>query len=121
MIERRHNTPSLLAAIGALLCAGSIGLAAYAAHGVADPGAQEALRSACLYGFGHGIALAALAPGARQALARWALRLLLLGTLLFSGSIVLHHLAGMASGVAPAGGVAMMLAWLLWAVSALRR
>jgi uncharacterized membrane protein YgdD (TMEM256/DUF423 family) len=121
MIEGRHATVSPLAAIGAVLCAASIGLAAYAAHGVSDPKAQASLQSACLYAFGHGIALTALAPRARQALAQWALRLLLVGTLLFSGSIVLHVQAGIVSGVAPAGGVAMMLAWLLWAVSALRR
>ncbi|SEK79080.1 Uncharacterized membrane protein YgdD, TMEM256/DUF423 family [Pseudoxanthomonas sp. GM95] len=121
MLEGRHPPVSPLAAVGAVLCAVSIGLAAYAAHGVSDPKAQAALQNACLYAFGHGIALAALAPRARQALALWALRLLLLGTLLFSGSIALHHLAGIATGVAPAGGVTMMLAWLLWAVSALRR
>lgn len=121
MLEARHPPVSPLAAVGAVLCAVSIGLAAYAAHGVADAKAQAALQNACLYAFGHGIALAALAPRARRALAQWALRLLLIGTLLFSGSIALHHLAGISSGVAPAGGVAMMLAWLLWAISALRR
>lgn len=119
MILFRSPVPSPLAAIGAVLCALSIGLAAYAAHGVAD--AKAALQSACLYGFGHGIALAALAPRARRALGQWALRLLLIGTLLFSGSIAAHHLAGVSSGLAPAGGVAMMLAWLLWAVDVLRR
>ncbi|MET1024629.1 MAG: DUF423 domain-containing protein [Pseudoxanthomonas sp.] len=121
MLETRHPSASPLAAAGAVLCALSIGLAAYAAHGVADGTAQSAVKDACLYAFGHGIALTALAPRARHALARWALRLLLVGTLLFSGSIALHHLAGISSGVAPAGGVAMMLAWLLWAISALRR
>ncbi|MDQ1118389.1 MULTISPECIES: DUF423 domain-containing protein [Pseudoxanthomonas] len=121
MILLRSPVPSPLAAIGAVLCALSIGLAAYAAHGVADAKAQAALQSACLYGFGHGIALAALAPRARRALGQWALRLLLVGTLLFSGSIAAHHLAGVSSGLAPAGGVAMMLAWLLWAVDVLRR
>lgn len=121
MIERRHDPVSPLAALGALLCAVSIGLAAYAAHGVSDPKAQASLHSACLYAFGHGIALAALAPRARQALAQWALRLLLVGTLVFSGSIAMHVLAGIVTGAAPVGGVAMMLAWLLWAVSTLRR
>jgi len=121
MIEVRHPPVSPLAAMGAVLCAVSIGLAAYAAHGVTDPKVQASLQSACLYGFGHGIALAALAPRARRALAQWSLRLLLVGTLLFSGSIALHHLAGIASGLAPSGGMAMMLAWLLWAASALRR
>ncbi|PZP62364.1 MULTISPECIES: DUF423 domain-containing protein [Pseudoxanthomonas] len=121
MILLRSPVPSPLAAIGAVLCALAIGLAAYAAHGVADARAQAALQSACLYGFGHGIALTALAPRARRALGRWALRLLLVGTLLFSGSIAAHHLAGISSGLAPAGGVAMMLAWLLWAVDVLRR
>lgn len=117
----RSSVPSPLAAIGAVLCALSIGLAAYAAHGVADAKAQAALQSACLYAFGHGVALAALAPRAKRALGQWSLRLLLVGTMLFSGSIALHHLAGIANGLAPSGGVAMMLAWLLWAADALRR
>lgn len=120
MIERRTSVVSPLAASGAVLCAVAIGLSAYAAHGVPDPKVQAALQSACLYAFGHGIALAALAPRARRALGQWALRLLLVGTLAFSGSIALHHLAGASSALAPAGGVAMMLAWLLWAIDALR-
>jgi len=60
--ERRARKPSLLACLGALLAAASIGLSAYAAHGVADPLAQQHLNMAALYAFAHGAVLLALGP-----------------------------------------------------------
>ena len=54
-----------LAAAGAVLAALSVALSAYAAH-VADPAAQSRLQMAALFAFGHGIALAALAPRAAR-------------------------------------------------------
>jgi uncharacterized membrane protein YgdD (TMEM256/DUF423 family) len=74
-----------------------------------------------VFAFGHGIALAALAPRAANALAVIALAGLLLGTLLFSGSLVGAHAVGMPTSLAPFGGGLMILAWLLWAVDAGRR
>lgn len=120
-LVRSRSVPAPSAAFGALLCALSIGLAAYAAHGVADAKAQSFLNTACLYAFGNGVSLAALAPRAARALGRWALRLLLVGTLAFSGSLALNVLAGTPTTLAPAGGMAMILAWLLWAIDTLRR
>ena len=57
------------AAAGAVLAALSIGLSAYAAHGVDDAHARANLQTACLHAFGHGIALAALWPRAARRLA----------------------------------------------------
>ncbi|UNK50490.1 DUF423 domain-containing protein [Lysobacter sp. S4-A87] len=110
----------LLTATGAVLAALSVALSAYAAHAV-DAGAQHRLYSAALFAFGHGIALVALAPHLRRKLTLVAVSALLLGTLLFSGSLAAAVLFGTATALAPFGGSLMILAWLLYAADALRR
>ena len=77
----------VLPASGAVMAAIAVALSAYVAH-VVDPAAQARLQPAALFAFGHGIALAALGPLAVRWSARLALMGLLLGTLLFSGSLV---------------------------------
>ena len=119
--DRRQRKPSLIAFSGALLAAIAVALGAYASHGVADALAQANLLTASLYAFGHGIALAALAAGTTRTLGRLALYVLLVGTLLFSGSLALNALAQMTSKLAPIGGISLMLGWVLWALDALRR
>lgn len=119
--ERRQRKPSLLAFSGALLAAIGVALGAYAAHGVADPAAQASLQTAVLYAFGHGVALAALAAGTSRSFGRAGLYLLLLGTLLFSGSLVLSALTEFGGKLAPVGGMSLILGWLVWAVDAVRR
>lgn len=109
-----------LAATGGVLAAAAVALFAYAAH-TADPSARASLHSAALFVFCHGIALAALAPRTGRRLAVVALGGLLLGTLLFSGSIVGSHVFGTPTSLAPLGGGLMILSWLLWAVDATRR
>jgi uncharacterized membrane protein YgdD (TMEM256/DUF423 family) len=122
LTDRRSRKPSLLACIGGLLAAAAIGLAAYAAHGVADDAlVQSRLQTAALYGFGHGVALAVLGLGAERLLAKLSLWLLLLGTLAFSGSLVGGALWHWSTGLAPVGGVTMMLGWVVYALNALRR
>ena len=109
------------AAAGAVLAALSIGLSAYAAHGLEDAHARSSVQTACMYAFGHGVALAALWPRAGTRLARAALWVLLSGTVLFCGSLVGGALAGWPTRLAPSGGMLMMAGWLGWAVSLLRR
>src|SRR5690606_27912621 len=108
------------AATGAVLAALAIGLSAYASHGVEDPHARSNLQTAALHAFGHGVALAALWPRAAGRLAKAALLAVLLGTLLFAGSLAGGALAGLPTRRAPAGGMRMMAGWLAWAVSVLR-
>ncbi|HEY5850819.1 MAG TPA: DUF423 domain-containing protein [Lysobacter sp.] len=110
----------LLTASGAVLAALSVALAAYAAHAV-DSGAQHRLYTAALFAFGHGIALAALVPHLRRRLALVALSALLLGTLLFSGSLAAAVFFGTATTMSPLGGSLMIASWLLYAADALRR
>ena len=119
--DRRQRKPSLLAFSGALLAATAVALGAYSAHGAADAQVQSNLQTAALYAFGHGIALAALAAGTTRSLGRAGLGLLLLGTLLFSGSLVLAVLAHASTRFAPFGGLCLILGWLLWALDAMRR
>lgn len=119
--DRRQRKPSFLAFSGGLLAAVAVALGAYASHGVADAQAQANLQTASLYAFGHGIALAALAAGTTRTLGRVALYLLLLGTLLFAGSLALSAMAGLSGKLAPFGGISLILGWVLWALDALRR
>ena len=120
--DRRQRKPSLLAFAGALLAGLAVALGAYASHGVTDPQAQSNLQTATLYAFGHGVALAALAAGTTRSLGKAGLYLLLLGTLLFSGSLALVALGQLHSTrLAPVGGISLILGWVLWAADALRR
>lgn len=109
-----------LAASGAALAAAGVALSAYAAH-AADPAAHMRLASAALFALIHGAALAALSRQTRRGFGLSALVLLLLGTLLFSGTLVAAHLFALPTGAAPFGGMMMILGWLLYAADALRR
>ena len=96
-------------------------LAAYAAHAGLGDKAQGSLQHASLFAFGHGVALAALAPLAVRRWAWFGLLGIALGTLLFSGSLVLGALLGISTGMAPFGGILMILGWLLHAIGQWRR
>lgn len=82
--------------------------------------------------FGHGLALAMLAPirlaSTRPAsakpsltLCRLALSALYLGVLLFSGSIVFNVLAQWPTTLAPLGGMLLIGGWLALAIDFARR
>lgn len=120
-IDRRSRKPSPLASLGALLAAVAVGLSAYAAHGVADAGAQSHLYMAALFAFGHGLALAALAPQTERLFGKAGLLLLLAGTVLFSGSLAGEVLRHWPTALAPVGGTLLMIGWVVWALDALRR
>ena len=107
-----------LAAIGGLV---AVAVGAFAAHGVADPGAKELLKTGATYGFMHTLATFACATfmqvGARRA--RFAPAFFLTGVVLFSGS--LYALAFGAprwvGAVTPIGGLSFLAGWavLAWA------
>lgn len=108
-----------LRAAGALLAGASVALAAYASH-AGNPATRGNLEIAALFGFGHGIALAALARGTLSRLASAGLAMLLSGTLLFGGALLGKALAGTTSAPAPIGGMLMIGGWLVLAAAALR-
>lgn len=120
-LERRARKPSLLACFGGLLAATAVGLSAYASHGIADPLAQSHVTTAALYAFGHGVALGVLGPTQQNSVGKLALYVLLIGTLLFSGSLVAGALWKLSTQLAPVGGTALMLGWLAYGLNALRR
>lgn len=106
----------------ALLGLTAVALGAIAAHAIAEAQAAQALERASLYQLIHALAIlyATGLPGKAGLLAR---SLLLIGIVLFCGSIELKYLFSMAQAtvVAPTGGVALMLGWLMLGVSALTR
>jgi uncharacterized membrane protein YgdD (TMEM256/DUF423 family) len=111
--------PAWLAALGAIYAAAAIALAAYASH-AADAG-QEHLLLAAAMAFGHGVALAALSPGASGGFVRVALAAMAVGTLLFCGSLAGKALWGWPATLAPFGGSLLIAAWLALAMAQLRR
>lgn len=114
-----QHAPSWLAACGGLLAAAAVALSAYAAHGV-SAAAQPHLQLAAVFGFGHGVALAALARGPLRRLALGALLMLLAGVILFAGGLAAEHALQVPAHTAPFGGSLLIGGWLLYAVDAWR-
>ncbi len=121
LTERQMHRRFWLASSGSVLAGLSVALAAYAAHASLGDKAQGNLQQAALFAFGHGVALAALAPLAVRRLAWLGLLSIAIGTLLFSGSLVLGALFGISTGAAPFGGMLMISGWLLHAIGQWRR
>lgn len=94
-------------------------LAAYASHGL-EGQPRSWLLQAAAFGFGHGLALAALAPLAVRRNALAALAMLLAGSLLFCGSLAGAALAGLPTLLAPFGGGLLIAGWLLHGLDRLR-
>lgn len=109
-----------LIAIGAVFAALSVALAAYAAHMTGDI-ARTNVQTAAIFGFGHGVAVAALAQRINGRLQWVALVGLLLGALLFGVALVAKSIFNVPLGMAPWGGSAMILSWLLYALTALKK
>ncbi|MDH5824096.1 DUF423 domain-containing protein [Luteimonas sp. RD2P54] len=111
---------SPLAAAGAAAAAMAVGLSAWAAHGL-EGADQVRMQTAALYAFGHGVALAALAPRRRGRAGSAALALLLAGVSLFCGSLAGAVLFRWPTPAAPLGGMLMIAGWLLLAADFLRQ
>ena len=118
----QQGTPSLWVVLAALLGLTAVALGAIAAHALSDPHAALAVERASLYQLIHAVVLlyAANLPGKFAAAARI---LLLIGILGFCGAIELKYLFSLPrlGLVAPAGGITLMLGWLMLAASALWR
>ena len=97
------------------VAAGAIG-----AHAVAEPALAVLAERASLYQLIHAAVLLAIAPlpGRAITLAKVAL---LAGSILFCGSLYGKALLGWPATLAPAGGMALLLGWLLLALSGMRR
>jgi uncharacterized membrane protein YgdD (TMEM256/DUF423 family) len=107
------------AAFGALACGAAVALSALAMH-AADGHDRLRLGLAAAMAFAHGLALVAIAARVSR-LATVARGGFAAGIALFCGSLVGAALQGWPTSLAPAGGVALMLAWAILAVDFLRR
>jgi uncharacterized membrane protein YgdD (TMEM256/DUF423 family) len=115
-----HFNHRALVAAGAIFASAGVGLSAYAAH-VTEGANQTSLQSAALFALAHGIALAALSRQTPHRLGMFALSMLAIGVMLFSGSLVAAHFFATPTRLAPMGGSLLVLGWLLYAADALRR
>jgi uncharacterized membrane protein YgdD (TMEM256/DUF423 family) len=109
--------------LGALAGFGAVAMAAFAAHGIADPSAVRIVSSGVQMQGWHALALLGVGLWAPRGgrLANAAGAAFAVGLILFCGSVYALGLAGMSWGVlAPTGGVVLMLGWLLLGASALR-
>ena len=112
----------LWAPTGAVLALSAVALGAAGSHGVVmDEHAHSLFETASRYHFYHAVALVltGLAMGhARASLAHAAGMAFLFGTVLFCGSLYLRAFGTMTpSFMAPIGGTALMLGWLLLALA----
>jgi len=99
----------------------AVALGAFAAHGVADPGAKAWMQTGAQYQLAHVLA-AILAvclprPASKAAIA------FLVGTVVFSGSLYAMALGGprWLGAVTPLGGVAFLAGWVLLGLAARRQ
>lgn len=89
-----------------------VAVGAVAAHALAEPRAAALVGQAALYQLIHAAALLGVAP-----VRGWAALLAKLGftagIALFSGSVILRHLAGLPAigALAPLGGICLMAGW----------
>jgi uncharacterized membrane protein YgdD (TMEM256/DUF423 family) len=110
-------------ALGALAGLTAVAMAAYLAHGIADPTAQRIVANGVQMQGWHALALVGTGlwtpKGGR--LADAAGLAFTLGLILFCGSVYSLALAGISWGLlAPTGGILLMIGWLLLGVSAIR-
>lgn len=118
-------------ATGAIALALAVMIGAFGAHGLQgriDARGMEIYQRAVLYHLIHslgilivaGLAGAGLLPRASSA---WICWLLLAGVVLFSGSLYALVLSGVQilGAITPIGGLAFIAAWVMLAITALRR
>lgn len=103
-----------LPAIGATVCGLSVALGAYASH-VASAQNQHRFVLAALFAFAHGLALIVMAARSSR-LAGVAKLFLLIGILLFCGSLAAAGFFGSTTKAVPLGGSLLILGWLVAAV-----
>ncbi|HEX7385789.1 MAG TPA: DUF423 domain-containing protein [Castellaniella sp.] len=120
--------PRTLILCGALAMALGVATGAFGAHGLRRMVSADLLsvwQTAAHYQLIHGLgllALAALWPRLAPGLALWSSWTMLLGMILFSGSLYALVLTGhrLLGAITPVGGALLILSWLLLAGAAWR-
>ena len=114
-----------VALAGALLALSGVILAAMGSHLVDMNGLQDIWRTASnihLFSAAALMGLAALLTRLESTPLKWGSWLIVLGTIIFCGSIYLHVITGRTwPAVTPSGGLLMMAGWLLTALAFLRK
>ena len=115
----------MIAFAGALLALSAVILAAMGSHLFDMNGLQGIWKTASNIHLFNSAALLGLAAllGIRESQPlKWGAWLIVLGTVVFCGSIYLHVITGRTvSGVTPSGGLLMMVGWLLVIFAFLRK
>ena len=109
--------------LGSLAGFGAVAMAAFAAHGIGDPAAARIVGSGVQMEGWHALALLGVGLWVPRGgwLAQAAGLAFAAGLVLFCGSVYSLGLAGVSWGtLAPAGGISLMMGWLLLGASALR-
>ena len=110
---------------GAILALSAVILAALGSHLIDMKGLQGIWQTASilhLFNAAALIGLAALLANLESRTLQWGAWLIVLGTVIFCGSIYLHVMTGhKVPSVAPAGGLLMMAGWFLAMLAFLRR
>jgi len=114
-----------IALAGALLCLSAVILAAMGSHLFDMNGMQASWQTAAnihLFSAAAVIGIAALVANLESRLLQWSAWLIILGTVVFCGSIYLHVISGrVLPSVTPSGGLLMMAGWLLMVLTFLRK
>ena len=115
--------------LGSILAGLSVVLGAFGAHGLKGKLAEDLMavyQTAVQYQFYHALGLIAvglvLAHLPHACLLKWSGGLMLMGILVFSGSLFLMCLTGQRwlGAITPLGGVAFILSWVIMAIAVLR-
>ena len=120
-----NNSARAVAFAGALLALSAVILAAMGSHLFDMNGLQGIWQTASNIHLFNAAALLGLAAllGIRESQPlKWGAWLIVLGTVVFCGSIYLHVISGRTiPAVTPSGGMLMMVGWLLAALAFLRK
>jgi len=108
-----------LSGLAALICAMSVAMSAYASHGF-DGEAQHRLMTASYFAFAHGLSIIVLARVSSAKSNLFACCFMLLGLVLFSGSLAGAALFQSSTILAPSGGSILILSWCWVAVNFFR-
>lgn len=119
--------PKSLLIIGSIFMAFAVAFGAFGAHIVQDmltPERFEVYKTGVEYHFYHAIGLLLIGVASfhieKSAWLIWSSRLIIIGILIFSGSLYILTLTntGWLGAITPLGGVAFILGWSFFAVSA---
>jgi len=120
-----NTVARVVAFTGAILSLSAVILAAMGSHLIDMKGLQGIWQTASMLHLFNAAALmglAALLANLESRSLQWGACFIVIGTVVFCGSIYLHVMTGRTiSGVAPVGGSLMMAGWLLAVLAFLRK